>query len=70
MLGKSFTIVLQSQSKYPVLHKVPFGSKGFLFLGRVVSQASTEKKGLGRLRATFKVGLFMFSGAKKNVKSF
>ena len=31
--------------------------------------AALEKKGLGRLWATFEGGFFMFSGAKKNVKN-
>ena len=36
-----------SQSKYPVLHQGAFGGMGFLFLGRLGSQASTEKKASG-----------------------
>ena len=47
------------QSKYPVLHLVVWD---FCFFGRLGSQTSTEKKGLGWLWATSKGGFFMFSG--------
>ena len=50
--------VCTSQSKYPVLHLGAFGGTGFLFLGRLGSRASIEKKRLGAdyeqlLRAVF-----------------
>ena len=54
------------QSKYQVLHLGALGGTGFLFLGHIGSQASTGKKNLGQLWATFDGVFFMFSLAKKS----
>ena len=52
-----------SQTKYPVLHYGTLGGTGFLFLGRLVSRASTEQK-FWASYGTSEGGLFMFSEAR------
>ena len=53
------------QSKYPVLHYGAFGGTGFLFLGRLDSQASIEKKGWGPIMSNFLGRFFQVFRVKK-----
>ena len=66
----SIGFVCKPQSKYPVLHEGVFVGTGFLFLGRLGSRASTEKKVGGQLWAILEGVFFMFWGAKKDSKFF
>ena len=43
----------KTQSKYPVLHQRAFDGTGYLFLGRLGSRASTEKKKFGPIMSNF-----------------
>ena len=52
-MSRGQKIAFGAQSKYPVLQIGSFGAMGFLFLGRLASQASTEKKGSGRIMSNF-----------------
>ena len=65
----SIGFVCKPQSKYPVLHEGVFVGTGFLFLGRLGSRASTEKK-LGANYEQFWRAFFSCFGGQKKIQNF
>ena len=64
----SIGFVCKPQSKYPVLHEGVFVGTGFLFLGRLGSRASTEKKVWVDYEQLLRFAVFHGLRGKKNVK--